>query len=736
MKNSNRLLLILLWSGLCNSSLYAAETLIAPFTSNWKYLDDGSNQGTAWRGESFDDSSWDSGLAILGYGDGDISTTVNSGPVNDHYITTYFRHTFNVADIASYQSLIIDAYRDDGFVVYLNGTEIWRNNIPTGEIHYETLASTAISGSAERSPASTIVSSSALQNDNNVLAVEIHQVAATSTDIAFALQLQADTYPPPNPEVTRGPYLQMITPTSATIRWRTPIDTNSNVNYGTSSSSLNNSQSDLIEKTEHAIQLENLLPDTIYFYDIGTTTTVLSSGNDGIYQAPHFFKTQPAVGSTSPARIWVIGDSGTGSQDQKNVFAGYQKYAGSTYTDVWLMMGDNAYINGTDSEYQAGFFNIYQNMLHQTVVWPTLGNHDGYSVDTDTGTGPYYDIFTLPQNDEMGGYPSGTESYYSYNYGNIHFIVLDSFDMDRSIAAPMAIWLQNDLNNTTADWIIAYWHHSPYSKGSHDSDTSDGQDGSSTGIDSLNAMIQMRENILPILEQHGVDLVLTGHSHSYERSKFINCHYDLSPTYSDISHALNSGSGDIHNSATVYSKAHPALLRNPDDCENDIPMSGTVYAVVGTSASVGGGTYDHPVMYRSLPSLGSMVIDVQHLSLSARFINEHGVILDAFNMQKLVSGPDEDGDGINNGSDNCPQNANTDQLNADGDGFGNLCDSDWFDSDLDGTGNNMDWDDDGDGAPDVVDAEPLNGSNDVEIPLPLNAIYKGNRLNSSKTAAP
>jgi len=721
MKQQKKLLFILslAWMVLASAQLRAEDTLIDALATSWKYLDNGSNQGTAWREENFNDSGWSSGLAQLGYGDGDEATVVNSGPANNYYITTYFRHTFSVIDPAAYWILHMDLLRDDGVVVYLNGVEVLRNNMPAGNITYNTLASSGISGGGENNPVSSNIPVSSIHAGNNTIAVEIHQSSASSADITFALQLFG--YPVPIP-VDRGSYLQMITPDSAIIRWQTATASNSQVNFGIDAGNLSNAISDNTVSFQHEILLDGLNPDTTYYYNVGSTSAVWSSGSD------HFFKTQPNVGSASPTRIWVIGDSGTGSQEQKDVFSGYQKYTGSTYTDLWLMLGDNAYTNGTDAEYQAGFFTIYPSLLHQTVVWPTLGNHDGYSVDTPTGTGPYYDIFTLPKDDKMGGYPSGTESYYSYNYGNIHFIVLDSFDMDRSITASMAEWLENDLtdteNDASADWIIAYWHHPPYSNGSHNSDSSDGHDGSSTGIDSFNAMIQMRENILPILEQHGVDLVLTGHSHSYERTKFIKGHYDFSSTYSDALHALNIGSGDIHTGAMAYSKNHPAT-----------PLGGTVYAVAGTSARADG-VDPFPMMYRSLNQIGSMVIDIHHLSLSARFINDKGVILDAFTIQKLITGTDQDGDGIANSSDNCPLIANQNQMNADGDSFGNFCDSDWLDTDLDDIGNDADWDDDGDGAPDVVDAEPLNGNSYAEIPLPLAATYKGNLLKSTKNISP
>jgi len=117
------------------SPAFAADTLLVPASAVWKYLDDGSNQGTAWRQPSFDDSPWAAGPAELGYGDGGEATTVGFGPdASNKYITTYFRHTFSVANPSSYQSLTLSLRRDDGAVVYLNGAEVFRSNVPAGGI--------------------------------------------------------------------------------------------------------------------------------------------------------------------------------------------------------------------------------------------------------------------------------------------------------------------------------------------------------------------------------------------------------------------------------------------------------------------------------------------------------------------------------------------------------------------------------------------------------------------------
>jgi len=122
----------------------AQDTLVAT-GSVWKYLDDGSDQGTAWYEIGFDDSGWASGPAELGYGDGDEATVVSYGPnPGNKYVTTYFRHSFSVLDASVYKSMTLNVKRDDGVVVYLNGNEVFRDNMPGGMITYTTPAASAV----------------------------------------------------------------------------------------------------------------------------------------------------------------------------------------------------------------------------------------------------------------------------------------------------------------------------------------------------------------------------------------------------------------------------------------------------------------------------------------------------------------------------------------------------------------------------------------------------------------
>jgi hypothetical protein len=161
--------------------------------SIWKYLDNGSNQATAWRGISFNDGAWASGAAQLGYGDGDEATVVGYGPdMNNKYITTYFRRRFAVTNVSAFTNLLLRVLRDDGAVVYVNGTEVFRSNMPGGTISYTTLASSSVPAADETTMFySTNVSATRLFNGTNVLAVEVHQASTNSSDLSFDLELIA-----------------------------------------------------------------------------------------------------------------------------------------------------------------------------------------------------------------------------------------------------------------------------------------------------------------------------------------------------------------------------------------------------------------------------------------------------------------------------------------------------------------------------------------------------------------
>lgn len=410
------------------------------------------------------------------------------------------------------------------------------------------------------------------------------------------------------PELKRGPYLQLPTPNSMVIRWRTDSPVGGIVRYGPSLSSLTNLSTHAGQLTDHVVELTRLVPGTRYFYSIGW-------GKDGWFSPStnsYSFTTPPPVGTEKPTRIWVVGDPGTANAGQFRVRDAFYRWTGPRTPDLWLMLGDNAYPSGTDAEYGRAVFDAYSWILSQTPLWPTLGNHDAQSANSPTQSGVYYDVFTLPTLGQCGGLASGTEAYYSFDYADIHFICLDSQDTDRSKEGSMAAWLRADLESTARNWVVCYFHHPPYTKGSHDSDSTK---------DSGARMSEMRENILPILEQGGVDLVLTGHSHSYERSFLIDGHYGTSASFGTTM-VKNRGNGRVDGNGSYHK------------LPGSMPHGGAIYVVAGSSGQISGGPLNHPAMFLSLNQLGSLVLDVNGSVLDAKFLNDSGEVLDYFTVQK------------------------------------------------------------------------------------------------------
>ena len=155
----------------------------------WRYHDAGADLGSAWKSVGFNDAGWDAGVAEFGYGDGDEATRVNDGPNNNRYITTYFRTDFEMHDAAAVGELQLRLVRDDGAVIYINGFEVYRDNMPSGSINSETRAVDGIAGDAESNWIVVSLPTSVLVDGTNVMAVEIHQQSSTSSDISFDAQL-------------------------------------------------------------------------------------------------------------------------------------------------------------------------------------------------------------------------------------------------------------------------------------------------------------------------------------------------------------------------------------------------------------------------------------------------------------------------------------------------------------------------------------------------------------------
>jgi Calcineurin-like phosphoesterase/Purple acid Phosphatase, N-terminal domain len=410
--------------------------------------------------------------------------------------------------------------------------------------------------------------------------------------------------PPAPTMLLRGPYLQRATMTNILVCWRTSRMTNGIVNFGLSPGALTWQATGFSPTNNHYVLLTNLAPNTKYYYSIGATDTNFVGGPD------YHCTTLPAT--AKPTRIWAMGDFGitglygNGALPVRDAFI---NYTATRPADLWLMLGDNAYNNGTDAEFQRGLFNVYPTILRNTLVWSTIGNHETYSADAQ-GHIAYFDIFKAPTAGEAGGLASGTLKYYSFDYGNIHFVCLDSEFSDHSPNGPMATWLAADLEANTKDWMIAYWHSPPYTWGSHNSDND---------ADTSGHLKNMREIFVPILEAYGVDLVLGGHSHNYERSFLLDGHYGKSWTLQP-SMIKDNGNGRPESNGAYVKSAEG--------------NQGAVYIVAGSGGFATSRHGHHPAMFASILETGSLILDVDGNRLDGKFLRESGAIEDTFTIIK------------------------------------------------------------------------------------------------------
>ncbi|HEY5551140.1 MAG TPA: metallophosphoesterase family protein [Opitutaceae bacterium] len=461
--------------------------------------------------------------------------------------------------------------------------------------------------------------------------------------VAVAFGTSACVSPGSRAAFSRGPYLQQAASDSVVVVWRTQGAINPVVRFGSAPGALTSevrgdaitlrvsadvqaagvvprlfqeAPEEVAEREadhdpstpantyQYEARVSGLQPNTKYFYSVHDGDRLLAGGDAG-----HYFVSHPPIGSESDMRIWVVGDSGTGGKEQAMVHDAMIAYvAGSGRPiDHYIHVGDMAYSDGTDREFQDHFFAPYQSTLRNTVCWPTLGNHEGHTSRGMSGTGPYFDAYVVPMAAEAGGVPSGTEAYFSFDISDIHFICLDSHDLDRGPAAAMAQWLRADLEQTKAKWLIAFWHHPPYSMGSHNSDRE-------------RQLIEMRENFMPILESAGVDLTLTGHSHIYERSMLIDGAYATPTTAKGV--ILDDGDGNPDGDG-AYRKS-----------ERLQPNEGSVAVVAGHGGAGMGREGTMPVMRQIILEHGSVILDIKGDTLKGIMLNKNGVTRDIFSIVK------------------------------------------------------------------------------------------------------
>jgi predicted phosphodiesterase len=278
--------------------------------------------------------------------------------------------------------------------------------------------------------------------------------------------------------LTRGPYVQSVTATSAIVVWRTNLPGSSRVDYGVGDYTYSIDRPD--PTTEHVITLTDLITGTEVLYRVSSKGVELASGS---------FRMAP--GPDRPFGFAIIGDSGTGSAAQYAV----ADQLVALDPQFVLHTGDVIYPDGQADGYDPFFFKPYQALARRAPVFPTLGNHDYH---TQRGQ-PYLDVFHLPHNN-----PANTERYYSFDWGNAHFTALD---FNTGPDPDQMAWLKEDLAATDKPWKFVFYHQAIYSSGPH---------GYESWVEAK------RQLLAPIFEQNHVDVVFNGHDHDYERTRPIN----------------------------------------------------------------------------------------------------------------------------------------------------------------------------------------------------------------------
>lgn len=448
----------------------------------------GTNQ---WFHPAFDDREW-TVPSPSGFGYGDCDDNTELADMKGGYLNIFIRRPFVVGNPATIKKLTLGMDYDDGAIVFLNGTEVARLNLPAGTFSRTNGAvnaheSSRGDGSAQPSPKEFYaIDPALLVSGTNVLAVSGHNTDTNSSDFSLIVELYT------NAALVRGPFIQMPNAGhTAAIAWRTAAEVDSVIEYGTDLAYSLGVISNGTPSRDHVIHIDGLAPGTNYYYRVRGHGEILSEGQT--------FRTRPAA--DQPYRVVVIGDHGQGSP---GMYAVANLINHRNDFDAIFTVGDNIYgsaygtscnPDGAPGWYDPYWFELYGPAMCRVTTFPALGNHDW-----DTAKGQYMaDYFHLPAN----GPAAHHEKNYSFDFGNMHVAVIDTEPYDDNTTVTMTginAWLDADLASATQRWRMVILHRPPFtSQGNH------------------NDHARVKENIAPILKNRKVHLVLQGHNHWYER---------------------------------------------------------------------------------------------------------------------------------------------------------------------------------------------------------------------------
>lgn len=298
--------------------------------------------------------------------------------------------------------------------------------------------------------------------------------------------------------ILRGPYLQDVTTSSILVVWDTDESTTSRISV-----LIDGDWKEVVDTSKtahHALRVSHLRPNKRYRYRV--------YNDAGEKAATGTLRSAPRATETFRIRAAIFGDSGSGTSDQQAVSDQIALF----HPHLALHTGDIVYDNGAWDEYDSRFFDIYSDWLRDTVFYPAFGNHDA------RGDG-YSRTFHPPARRSQ----SNSIYYYSFPYAMAHFTALNTNE-DFSPGSAQYIWLEHDLQSAIdsgARWKIVFFHHPPFSRGHHGNNQ------------------EVQDALLPIFEKYGVDLVLSGHDHAYERTGKLN----TSGTGGEVLYLVTGGGG-------------------------------------------------------------------------------------------------------------------------------------------------------------------------------------------------
>lgn len=307
-------------------------------------------------------------------------------------------------------------------------------------------------------------------------------------------------YDTPSREVTyavredRMPYVQRPTQESIEIAWRTVVPAMGSVRIGSEKGNLDREIKESEARQKHHVVVDNLDASSRYYYQVF---------NDGQLMADEESFRTARRNEESRFSFLVIGDSGVNTETQWNIAREMEASHNRDEVDFLVHVGDVH--QGSGDYYDDVYFKPYGPLIRQMNTFTSLGNHDTY---TDGGA-VYLDDFYLPDNN-----PEQTERYYSFRWGNAFFIALDT-NINYAPGSAQYDFLVSQLNapeRREATWTFVYAHHPPWTE------YWTGYYGDE----------QVRAHLVPLFEEHGVDMVMNGHTHSYERGERGHVHYLVS----------------------------------------------------------------------------------------------------------------------------------------------------------------------------------------------------------------